>query len=340
MKRKSISKLTVTIVLTALVFILLGIVLSVYLYTNSGKLAVSYSVDPQLESAIGNYILCALACGALMMLGLGLLLVLPTYILRRSERLRAEAEALRQKNEAMEALSRQMQDLAHHQRLETIGTLTSSIAHEFNNLLTPIMGYSLMALEKLPPEEEALYDDILEIYNASCKAKEIISRLSDLARKNTSTTFRIASPDEIIRKTLDVARPAKPPRVEVKLELNCWDQRIRANEIQLSQLILNLVLNSFHAMQDREGILTLRTTYDENNLQIRVEDTGTGIPDSVLPHIFEPFYTTKETGRGTGLGLAIAAQVVEDHQGKIRVDTREGEGTCFTVTLPRSMDHN
>ena len=74
-------------------------------------------------------------------------------------------------------------ELAHHQRLETIGTLTSSISHEFNNLLTPIMGYSLLTLENLPDEENELYDYVLEIYNASQKAKTIISRLSDLSRK-------------------------------------------------------------------------------------------------------------------------------------------------------------
>ena len=105
--------------------------------------------------------------------------------------------------------------------METIGTLTSSIAHEFNNLLTPIMGYSLLALEKLPPEEESLYDDILEIYNASRKAKHIISRLSDLSRKNTSSTFRIACPDELVHKTLDVTNPARPKKVEAVLDLNC-----------------------------------------------------------------------------------------------------------------------
>ena len=225
-------------------------------------------------------------------------------------------------------------DLAHHQRLETIGTLTASMAHEFNNLLTPIMGYSLMALEKLPPEEEGLYDDILEIYNASRKAKDIISRLNDLARKNSSSAFREISPDEQIRRTLAVAKPAKPARVEIRLDLNCWDQRIQANEIQFSQLMLNLILNAFQAMEEG-GVLTVGTSFDESNIQIRVEDTGCGIPEKVREKIFEPFFTTKEAGRGTGLGLAIAAQVVADHKGSITCKSKEGEGTVFTVILPR-----
>ena len=246
-----------------------------------------------------------------------------------------EAEALRQKNEAMEAVHRQTRKLAHHQRLEIIGTLTSSIAHEFNNLLTPIMGYSMMALEKLPSDEDPMYDDLLEIYTASCKAKEIILRLSDLSRKQTETSFRSVAPDELVRKMVRVAEPAKPEQVQVQMNLNCWDQRLEANEIQLSQLILNLILNGFHAMEPEGGILMVSTNFDETHIVIRVSDTGCGIPRELQSKIFEPFFTTKESGKGTGLGLAIVAQVLEDHNGKIHVESKEGSGTVFTVRLPR-----
>lgn len=247
----------------------------------------------------------------------------------------AEMKLLQRKIEVMEQLNEKQQRLAHHQRLELLGTLTSSIAHEFNNLLTPIMGYSLLALEKLPPEEEELYDNILEIYNASRQAKTIISRLSDLSRKNTADTLHENAPDELVKKTLEVATPAKPKNVEIKLNLNCWDQRLMANEIQLSQLLLNLILNGFHAMEPNGGVLTIDTSFDDESIHIRVADTGCGIPEEIRGKIFEPFFTTKDTGKGTGLGLAIAAQVVEDHHGHIRVDSKEGEGTAITVTLPR-----
>jgi signal transduction histidine kinase len=245
-----------------------------------------------------------------------------------------ETEALRRKNEAIAKVIRQNRELAHHQRLQTIGMLTSSIAHEFNNLLTPIMGYSLMTLEKLQPEQE-LYDDILEIDESSCKAKEIISRLNDLSRKNTDTSFRLMSPDVLIRKTIAIAKPAKPENVQVKLDLNCDDQRLNANEIQFTQLLLNLILNGFHAMEPEGGILTLTTNFDEESVHILVSDTGCGIAKEIQTKIFEPFFTTKETGKGTGLGLAIAAQVVEDHMGNIRVESKEGSGTTFFVSLPR-----
>ena len=253
-------------------------------------------------------------------------------------RLHRETEAFRRKKEAMEALQEESRKLAHHQRLQIIGTLTSAIAHEFNNLLTPIMGYSMMALEKLSPEEE-IYDDLVEIYHTSRRAKTIISRLSDLSRKNSGTNFHQVCPDELVRRTLDVAAPAKPKEVEVKLDLNCWDQRIEANEIQISQLLLNLILNSFHAM-GKQGLLTVATSFNGENVQIQVSDTGYGIPEDIREQIFEPFFTTKESGQGTGLGLAIVAQVVEDHQGTIRVQSEPGRGTIFTVTLPRCTDGN
>ena len=275
--------------------------------------------------------------GGLVVTGLGTMLTVALHFFRRTARIQREEEALRRKNEAAEALNRQNQQLAHHQRLHIIGTLTSSIAHEFNNLLTPIMGYSMMALEKIPPEDEDLYDNLLEVYNASRKAKTIISRLSDLSRKNTDTTFRQVSLDDLVHKTLDVAAPAKPADVEVRLNLNCWEQRIEANEIQLSQLLLNLILNSFDAMGEA-GVLEISTSFDDRSVELTVRDTGCGIPQEILPQIFEPFFTTKEAGKGTGLGLAIAAQMVEDHRGTIAVESRAGEGTAFTVTLPRTLE--
>lgn len=271
--------------------------------------------------------------GGCFLLGAGI--SLGAALLIPSVRARREIGLLQKRVQAMEKLNGETQRLAHHQRLELLGTLSASIAHEFNNLLTPIMGYSLMALEKLPPEDEELYDGILEIYNASRKAKTIISRLGDLSRKGGETTFRQIAPDELVKKTLDVATPAKPEGVEIHLNLNCWDQRLTGGEIQLSQLLLNLILNGFHAMEGQGGVLTVDTAFDDASIQIHISDTGCGIPEEVLPQIFEPFFTTKEAGKGTGLGLAIAAQVAEDHHGSIRAESQVGKGTTFTVTLPR-----
>lgn len=274
-------------------------------------------------------------CVWFMGLGLLVLALLLCLVCRRDRRHTKELSRLRQKKEMVEELNRQTRELAHHQRLQTIGTLTASISHEFNNLLTPIMGYSMMALEKIPPEDEELYDSIVEIYESSRKAKTLVSRLADLSRKNSETCFRPLSPDEVIRRTLDMAEPARREDMELKLDLNCWEQRISANEIALTQLMLNLILNAFHAMEEGGGTLTIRSSFDEGSVRLAVSDTGCGIPGELRERIFEPFFTTRESGRGTGLGLAIAAQVVEDHNGTIAVESAVGEGTTFTVTLPR-----
>lgn len=161
--------------------------------------------------------------GCAFLITAGIVLLVALLLRSRSQNLQAEREldALRQKAETMEQLNRQTQELAHHQRLETIGTLTSSIAHEFNNLLTPIMGYSILVLEKLPPEDTDSYDNMLEVYEASRKAKEIISRLSDLSRKNTSLTYQYVAPDTLVERVLEVAHPAKPKNVHIKTQLGC-----------------------------------------------------------------------------------------------------------------------
>jgi len=338
MKGRTLPKLTVFFLLLALALFFSGLVLGIWVFRHFENLILTIEQYEQILETLRGTTIYAIISGWLSMSGIGILGILVLHMLRRSSRIQREAEALRKKNEAMEALNCQTRKLAHHQRLEIIGTLTSSIAHEFNNLLTPIMGYSLMALERLPDDESELYDELLEIYSSSCKAKEIISRLSDLSRKQTETNFRESAPDDLIRKMVRVAEPAKAENVQVQMNLNCWDQRLVANEIQLSQLILNLILNGFHAMEPDGGILTITTSFDETHIQIMVTDTGCGIPKENQSKIFEPFFTTKETGKGTGLGLAIVAQVVEDHHGKIQVESREGSGTSFLVSLPRNRE--
>lgn len=274
------------------------------------------------------------AYSSMIIIGILLLLTLILFAARRDVRAQQEVLTLRERNLALEAVTKKTQALAHHQRLEIIGTLTSSIAHEFNNLLTPIMGYSILVLEKLPPDAEELYDNVLEIYEASRKAKTIISRLSDLSRKNTPLTFQYVAPDELVRRVLEISAPARPPRVEVGSRLHCRHLWVRGNEIQLSQMLLNLILNAYQAMETDGGTLTVTTGQDGDAVCFHVADTGPGIDPSLLEHIFEPFFTTKERGKGTGLGLAIVQQVVQDHQGSVSVHSQPGQGTTITVRLP------
>ncbi len=269
---------------------------------------------------------------------IGGVLLLAAILVLRSIRHSRELRTLELRNEEMQTLLDRTQELAHHQRLETIGTLTASIAHEFNNLLTPIMGYSILTLEGLPMECDELAENVTEIYEASRKAKTIISRLSDLSRKNSENTFQPLVLADTVEKALEVAAPAQPPHVTTSVRRECGRCCISGNETQMNQLLLNLILNAFHAMEASGGVLTLTVEQEAENVLLRVADTGVGIPAEVLPHVFEPFFTTKGPGRGTGLGLAIVQQVVESHSGTIEVASIPGEGTTFTLRF-QLLDH-
>ena len=336
MERPVVSKGVLFFFVLALVLICVGLSFGLETFAGLEALPWYHHDHDSLYVSFREAAFLLLLFGNMVVVGIGILVITVLHLLRSTERIRRELEVLEKRNAEVEKLHARLQELSHHQRLETIGRLTASIAHEFNNLLTPIMGYSLMTLEKLPPDMEELQENLVEIYQSSRKAKEIISRLSELSRKSTESADRELSPDDLVRRTLSVVKPAKPENVEVVLDLNCWDQRLRANEIQLSQMLLNLILNGFQAMEPEGGTLTIRTSYDAESIFLEVADTGCGIGADVQPHIFEPFFTTKAAGKGTGLGLAIVRQMVENHRGRIRVESKPGKGTSFRIALPRN----
>lgn len=272
--------------------------------------------------------------GGLAMLGVVGLLLLLIFMRRANDANYAELNVLKKKNQAMEDINRKMQALAHHQRLETIGTMTASIAHDFNNLLTPIMGYSIMTMEMLPADATDLQDNLMEIYDASVKAKDIVTRLAELTKKGKEENFKEIDVDEVIQSALKVTLPAKPKNVEVKGNFKAEDNRIKADETQISQLVMNIVLNAYDAMREKGGTLLVSTRISGEEVVLRFKDDGCGMDADTMSRIFDPFYTTKESGKGTGLGLAIVAQIVETHGGKIYVDSEPGKGTEFRIYLP------
>ena len=266
-------------------------------------------------------------------------LIFMIILMRRINNANAnELEILKKKNVAMTELNQNMQALAHHQRLETIGTMTASIAHDFNNLLTPIMGYSMMAAEMLPDDQAEIQDYMMEVYNASVKAKDIVQRLADLSKKGKEESFKELDPIEIIRSSLKVTLPAKPKNVEVRGRFSSGYARIRGDQTQISQLVINIVLNAYDAMRENGGTLTVYTGIDDGWVSMRFADTGTGMDAETLSRIFDPFYTTKESGKGTGLGLAIVHQICDTHGGKVYVDSEPGVGTEFRINFPMIED--
>ena len=272
--------------------------------------------------------------GGLAMLGVLALILMIMYMSRANRTSSEELRALRKKNEAMEEINQKMQALTHHQRLETIGTMTASIAHDFNNLLTPIMGYSIMTMEMLPPDATDLQENLLEVYNASVKAKDIVTRLAELTKKGSEASYKDIEIDEVIQSALKVTLPAKPKEVEVKAKFDAEGVLVKADRTQISQLVMNIVLNAYDAMRDDGGTLMVSTKQAGDEVIMRFKDTGCGMDAETVSRIFDPFYTTKESGKGTGLGLAIVAQIVETHGGRIYVESHPGEGAEFRIYIP------
>jgi two-component system cell cycle sensor histidine kinase/response regulator CckA len=240
-------------------------------------------------------------------------------------------------------MRRLQQELDRAYRLESIGRLAGGIAHDFNNVLTAVIGYAELARGRVQDETILRYLD--GIQKAAERAADLNKQLLAYARRQV---IQPAPMDlgEWLQGTLDILRRVLPESVRLRTEIepNLW--QVNADSNLLMQIVLNLVVNARDAMPNG-GVITLRvhnktlrrarTHHIPNGryVLLEVEDTGTGIPPEVLPHIFEPFYTTKPMGQGTGMGLAAVQGAVQQLGGYIEVRTEVGKGTCFSIYFPR-----
>ena len=235
----------------------------------------------------------------------------------------------------MEEINRQQQSLAHTERLQQLGVMTGGIVHECNNLLTPIMGQSMLLLEELE-EDTPQFDKTLDIYEAAEHARDVLRRMSTLGKKNVDMAFQPVEIGSFLRKTMNLAAMAKDPHVTMELEVPDKPLYVSANEQLLTQAILNLCINACQAM-GTEGTLTVTAAADTRSgreyAEICVYDTGPGIPEETLDSIFIPFFTTKGN-QGTGVGLAICQKIIETHMGTVQAANREEGGAVLTVRIP------
>lgn len=240
-------------------------------------------------------------------------------------------------------MRRLQQELDRAYRLESIGRLAGGIAHDFNNVLTAIIGYAELARGRVQDETILRYLD--GIQKAAERAADLNKQLLAYARRQVIQPAPM-NLGEWLQGTLDILRRVLPASIHLRTEIepNLW--QVNADSNLLMQIVLNLVVNARDAMPNG-GVITLRVhnktlrrtrTPNVPNgryVLLEVEDTGTGIPPEVLPHIFEPFYTTKPMGQGTGMGLAAVQGAVQQLGGYIEVRTAVGKGTCFSVYFPR-----
>ena len=242
-------------------------------------------------------------------------------------------------------MERQLEDLREQltesQRLATIGTIAAVIAHEFNNLLTPIVSYSQYALqsaESAKPDAELIKKALSKAFQSSTKAGRICTSMLGLARGESS--FGTVEIQRLVEETLLVlARDPHKDGIALRVQVQPG-LTVHGDHVQLEQVLLNLLINARQAMLGKGGSITIKAQRaDGGDLKLQVIDTGPGIPEKYQQRIFDPFFTTKGTTRkgepkGTGLGLAICREIVEHHKGRIEVQSEVGKGSTFTIHLP------
>lgn len=271
-----------------------------------------------------------------------------TKVKLSKEELEQETIYLKMLNESSEQLRQQESELYHSQKLKMIGTLAGGIAHDINNLLTPIYGYSELLLSQMD-ESHAFKEEVDEIYKASQKGKDLIEQLLLFSRKdNGMTSISRVNINEVTEDTLRLFKTVIPNRTKITTDLEPDCGIVSANFTQLHQVIFNLCNNAYHAIKDNDGsihislkkipVSLINDNSDQleeayNFVELSVTDTGCGMDLETKERLFEPFFTTKEIGEGTGLGLFVVKSIVDKYNGQIHVDSTPGIGSTFKIYL-------
>lgn len=239
------------------------------------------------------------------------------------------------------------------QRLETIGSLTNGIAHDFKNILTPILGYTELAQEDLP-ESSMAYCNLQHVKKAVNRAKELVNQILNYNREYNGVELKPILITPIIKEVLKLMHSSIPPTIDIQSEIDSNCGYIMANSIQIHQVLMNLCTNAFHAMKDSGGVLkvvlqphvTDKHMLNNNDkllkgpfIKLSVEDTGHGIDESIIQSIFDPFFTTKERGEGSGVGLALVRDIITTFGGEITVKSAPDKGTCFDIYFHQTSNN-
>jgi len=244
--------------------------------------------------------------------------------------------------------SRNLQEqLIQAQKLESVGRLAGGVAHDFNNILSVIIGYAELAMDDLSPSEP-LYDDLGEIVNAATRSRNITRQLLAFARKETIAP-EVLDLNETVENLLKMLRRLIGEDIELdwRPRADLWP--VRMDPSQVDQILANLCVNARDAIQDVGKVIietdnaSIDAAYCEDHpefkpgdfVMLAVSDDGSGMDRETLNKIYEPFFTTKEMGQGTGLGLATIYGIVKQNEGFINVYSEPGEGTLFRIYLPR-----
>jgi signal transduction histidine kinase len=233
--------------------------------------------------------------------------------------------------------------LLHRERIATIGTLAGGVAHEFNNILTPILLYSQVALDDTPPDS-AVAKDLTRIVAAAHRARSLVSRILTFSRQMDVPQTSVFPLRPTVEEALALLRAIVPANIDIVFDPSEDDSKISGDASLIHQVIINLCTNGYQSMRRTGGTLAVRLRVAENPTvaqldpgkyaMLEVGDSGHGMEPAVMAHIFEPFFTTRGVGEGTGLGLSVVHGIVTSMGGSITVESTIGSGSTFRVYLP------
>jgi signal transduction histidine kinase len=255
-----------------------------------------------------------------------------------NERLKTEIEG----REILEAR------LRHSQRVETIGTMAGGIAHEFNNILVPIVLYTSVTIEDLP-QNSPLRGYLLRVQGAAQRAQDLVKKILTFSRQLEADEKGPVDFGKIVREATDLFFSLSPSTLDIKVEVTEEPCLMYGDSTMLHQVVLNLCSNALKAIRELDGQIRVRLSkgtrlsssalHDQKGLEVpyatlTVEDDGIGMDQATSERIFEPFFTTRQVGEGTGLGLSVVHGIVMAHGGDIMVKSDMGMGSVFIIHFP------
>ncbi len=246
-------------------------------------------------------------------------------------------------NTLSKEISQMQQTTSHQERLRVLGQMASGIAHDLNNVVTPLIGFSQLLLEKEPHLSNRGKQYLHHIIKAGEDIKNIISRLRQFYRKKNELDeqFTLVDINKIILEAIDLTKPKwkdipqeKGINIEIDVQLSSITDTIKGIPSEIREALINLILNSVDALPDG-GKITIKSKTQSESVVVEVEDKGTGMDKYTLEHCIEPFFTTKGK-EGSGLGLSIVYGIMERHGGKMEIKSQKGKGTTITLYFPIS----
>ncbi len=250
-----------------------------------------------------------------------------------------------QKNAQKERVLLQKQ-LIQAQKMEAVGALAGGIAHDFNNILYPILGYAELLKEDFQAEGTQ-NESVHEILQAALRAKALVKQILAFSRQD-DLQIRPIKIQPIVKEVLNLVHSIIPSTISIEASIDKTCRPIMADPTQIHQMIMNLVTNAYHSMQETGGMLWVNlknidistAVYKDRRMMpgkytcLKIKDTGTGIKPDIIDNIFNPYFTTKGLDKGTGLGLSVVHGIVKNSQGEIFVKSTPSKGTCFEIYLP------